>query len=111
MNSMLEYKGYHAKVEFDAEDMLLVGAVFGVQDSLNFHGKDIAEITEMFHQSVDNYLELCAELGKQPDREYKGSFNVRIDPALHRQAALQAERDNIPLNQYVERAIRAAVNS
>lgn len=111
MNSMLEYKGYHARIEFDAEDMILVGSVFGVRDSLNFHGRDIAEITEMFHQSVDNYLELCAELGRQPDKEYKGSFNVRIDPALHRQAALQAERAHIPLNQYVERAIRAAVNS
>lgn len=110
MNSMLEYKGYHARVEFDAEDMILVGTVFGVRDSLNFHGKDIDEITEMFHQSIDNYLELCAELGKQPDKEYKGSFNVRIDPELHRRAALEAERGHMPLNQYVERAIRAAVS-
>lgn len=42
--------------------------------------------------------------------EYKGSFNVRIHPELHRRAALEAERGHMPLNQYVERAIRAAVS-
>ena len=110
MNSMLEYKGYHAKIEFDAEDMILVGAVFGVQDSLNFHGKTIDEITGMFHQTIDNYLELCKELSKQPDKEFKGSFNVRIAPALHRQAALEAERSHITLNQFVEQAIQAALS-
>lgn len=110
MKSMLEYRGYHAKIEFDAEDMILVGSVFGVSDSLNFHGKSTDEITEMFHQTIDNYLELCAELGKQPDKEFKGSFNVRIDPALHRQAALKAEHGDMTLNQFVEQAIRSAVS-
>lgn len=110
MKSMLEYRGYHAKIEFDAEDMILVGTVFGVRDSLNFHGRSADEITEMFHQTIDNYLELCAELGKEPDREFKGSFNVRIGPALHRQAALKAEQDRITLNQFVEQAIRSAVS-
>lgn len=110
MNSMLEYKGYHAKIEFDAEDKIFVGEVFGVRDSLNFHGKSVDEIQEMFHQTIDNYLELCAELDRQPDKEFKGSFNVRIDPALHRQAALKAEQDHMTLNQYVERAIRSAVS-
>ncbi|MEY8317141.1 type II toxin-antitoxin system HicB family antitoxin [Oscillospiraceae bacterium 50-58] len=110
MNSMLEYKGYHAKIEFDAEDMIFVGEVFGVRDSLNFHGKSIDELTEMFHQTIDNYLELCAELGRQPDKEFKGSFNVRIAPALHRQAALKAEQGHMTLNQYVEKAIESAVS-
>jgi len=110
MNNMLEYKGYHAKIEFDAEDMIFVGSVFGVNDSLNFHGKGIDEITEMFHQTVDNYLELCAELGKQPDKEFRGSFNVRIGPALHRQAALKAEQSRMTLNQFVEKAIQSAVS-
>ena len=109
MNRILEYKGYHAKIEFDAEDMLMVGEVFGIRDSLNFHGKSIAEIVEAFHQSIDNYLDLCAELKKTPDKEYKGSFNVRIAPDLHRDAAFAADRKGITLNQFVETAIRNAI--
>ncbi len=110
MKSMLEYKGYHAKIEFDEEDMLFIGSVFGIQDSLNFHGTTIPELVDSFHQSIDNYLEMCEKFGKKPDKEFKGSFNVRIDQNLHREAAFAAERSGLTLNQYVEKAIRSAVS-
>lgn len=109
MNNILEYKNYHAKIEFDKEDMLFVGEVFGIQDSINFHGRTIEELVENFHQSIDNYLEVCKEYGRNPDKEFRGSFNVRIDPALHRRAALAALRSGVTLNQYVEQAIQHAV--
>ena len=64
MNSMLEYKGYHASVAFDAEDNLFIGEVYGVADSLNFHGTSVEELKEMFKQSIDNYLDLCEKIGK-----------------------------------------------
>ena len=105
MASMLEYKGYHATVDFDAEDNLFVGEVFGVSDSLNFHGASVEELQAMFHQSIDNYLSLCQKIGKNPDKEFKGSFNVRIPIELHRQAALAAKRRHLSLNQYVVQAI------
>lgn len=103
--SMLEYKGYHASIEFDAEDNIFVGEVFGITDSLNFHGESVGELKEMFHQSIDNYLEICQKIGKQPDKEFKGTFNVRITPELHKRAALEAARQKITLNQYVSNAI------
>ena len=105
MNSMLEYKGYHAVVEYDADDNIFVGEVFGIKDSLNFHGASVDELTRMFHQSIDNYLDLCVKIGKDPDKEFKGSFNVRISPELHRRVALAAAREKISLNQYVKNAI------
>ena len=104
-NSMLEYKGYHASIEFDAEDNLFVGEVFGITDSLNFHGESVSELKEMFKQCIDNYLEICQQIGKQPDKEFKGTFNVRITPELHKRAALEAARQKITLNQYVSNAI------
>lgn len=105
MNSMLEYKGYHASIEYDAEDNIFVGEVFGITDSLNFHGTSVSELKEMFEQSIDNYLELCEKTGKNPDKEFKGTFNIRIPPQMHKKAALAAAKQNITLNQYVMRAI------
>ena len=105
MNSMLEYKGYHASIEYDAEDNIFVGEVFGISDSLNFHGKTVDELREMFQQSVDNYLALCEQIGKNPDKEFKGTFNVRITPELHKKAAFAAASEKISLNQYIMRAI------
>ena len=105
MNSMLEYKGYHASVEYDAEDEIFVGEVFGITDSLNFHGRSVPELKEMFEQCIDNYLVLCEKIGKNPDKEFKGTFNVRIPPELHKKAALEAAKQKITLNQYVAQAI------
>ena len=105
MSSMLEYKGYHAYIEYDAEDNILVGEVFGIADSLNFHGTSVDEVKEMFKQSIDNYLFLCEKIGKNPDKEFKGTFNVRITPEMHKRAALEAAKQKITLNQYVMKAI------
>jgi len=105
MNSMLEYKGYHATIEFDADDDIFVGTVFGIADSLNFHGSSIPELKQMFEQCIDNYLELCEKIGKVPEKEFKGSFNVRISPELHRKVALAAANQKITLNQYIVKAI------
>lgn len=105
MKSMLEYNGYHATIRYDAEDNIFVGEVFGIADSLNFHGSSIDELKEMFRQSIDNYLALCAEIGKEPEKEFRGSFNIRITPELHRQAALAAAMNNLTLNQFVTKAI------
>lgn len=105
MSSMIEYKGYHASVEYDAEDDIFVGEVFGITDSLNFHGASVKELKEMFEQCIDNYLNLCEKINKKPDKEFKGSFNVRIPPEMHKKAALAAAKQKITLNQYVMKAI------
>ena len=106
---MLEYNGYHASVEFDAEDKIFVGEVFGITDSLNFHGESVSELEEMFKQCIDNYLEVCEKIGKEPDKEFKGSFNIRITPELHKRAALEATNQKITLNQYVLNAIESSL--
>ena len=64
MSSMIKYKGYHASVEYDAEDDLFIGEVFGIADSLNFYGTSVDEMKEMFKQSINNYLLLCEKSGK-----------------------------------------------
>ena len=106
---MLTYKGYHAKVSFDEEDGLFVGEVFGINDSLNFHGRSVDELTASFHDCIDNYLDTCATFHKSPDKEFKGSFNIRIPSDLHRRLALEATKKNLSLNQFIKDALMQAV--
>lgn len=110
MSSMLEYKGYHATIEYDAEDEIFVGEVFGVTDSLNFHGDSIGELKRMFSQCIDNYLALCQKIGKTPEKEFPGSFQVQIPPELHKKAALAAAKQKISLDQYVVQALDHSLN-
>ena len=74
MSKMMEYKGYHAQIEYDNKDEIFVGKVFGIIDSLNFHGTSEAELEEMFRQSIDNYLEMCERVGNSPEIELETSL-------------------------------------
>ena len=58
---------------------------------------------------MNDYLILCDETGKDPHKSYKGSFNIRIDPALHKKAVIQSVAKGISLNQFVEEAIHQFV--
>lgn len=107
----MEYKGYHTKIEFDAESMSLRGKIEGINDYIDFEAEDTTAIEAEFRSAVDDYLEFCAEVGKEPEKEYKGTFNVRISPELHKKLALRAFKDGRSLNAEVEKAIAIFIDS
>ncbi|MET0464103.1 MAG: type II toxin-antitoxin system HicB family antitoxin [Chitinophagaceae bacterium] len=105
MTDVLQYKNYYAGVHFSAEDEVFHGKIIGINDLVNFEGNTVKELKKAFHEAVDDYLETCEELGKEPEKTYKGSFNVRIPSDLHRQAARYAALKNMTLNDFVRHAI------
>lgn len=109
MNNVLEYKGYFGTVEFSADDSILSGKLFGINDLVTFEGESVRRLEKAFREAVDDYLTTCRQLGKEPERPYKGSFNVRIDPEIHRKAAFKAQAMSVSLNELVEQAITSMV--
>ena len=107
--NILRYKGYLTIIEFSAEDKLLYGKIEGIGDLVNFVGESVKEIEQAFHEAVDDYLDFCREMGKEPEKSYRGSFNVRISPNLHRAAAVRARESGVSLNRFVETALMAAM--
>ena len=107
--NVLEYKGYHTIVEFDAETHSLHGKVEGINDFVNFVCERPAQVEKEFHKAVDDYLLFCEEVGKSPEKEYKGSFNVRVNPALHRRLAAFSSKNGESLNRTVEKAIESYI--
>ena len=105
MINILEYKGYHSKIEFNISSKTLRGIIIGINDYVDFETDDLSKVEAEFHSAVDDYIEFCKEVGKEPEKEYKGAFNVRVTPALHKQLALRAEADGETLNAAVVHAI------
>ena len=105
--NMLEYKGYHTIVRYNAETGVLRGVIEGINDFVDFQTDNLSEVKNEFYRAVDDYLEFCAEVGKEPEKEYKGTFNVRIKPELHKKLALRALENDESLNSVVEKAISA----
>lgn len=111
MSEILEYKGYYANVNFSAEDEVFFGKLIGINDLVSFEGDSVKELKGAFQEAVEDYIETCKEIGKAPDKTYKGSFNIRIPSELHRQAALCASLKNISLNDFVRQAIDASIGT
>ena len=111
MNNTMEYKGYVGSVEFSEEDTLFFGKVLGIRALISYEGTNAAELVADFHGAVDDYLELCAQTGTEPEKAYKGSFNVRISPELHKQAVIAAMSHNMSLNSFVETSIQKALHA
>ena len=111
MNNTMEYKGYLGSVEFSEEDALFYGKVLGIRALISYEGTNAAELVADFHGAVDDYLELCAQSGTEPEKAYKGSFNVRISPELHKQAVIAAMSHNMSLNSFVETSIQQALHA
>ena len=106
----LHYKNYTGSLSFSEGDACFHGKVIGIKALISFEGNSVKSITEDFHKAVDEYLEFCERKGKEPEKPFKGSFNVSISADLHRKLALTANARGISLNTLVEDAILQAVN-
>lgn len=106
--NVMTYKGHVARVEFDAEDEIFVGHLAGINDIIGFHAASVAELKAAFHEAVDDYLDLCATTGKNPEKPFSGKVMFRVAPEVHAQAALAAELSGKSLNQWAEEALREA---
>src|SRR5438445_9965869 len=98
INEILEYKGYYASLHFSSEDDVFYGKLLGIDDLVNFEGASVTELRKAFYEAVNDYLATCKELGKEPNKTYKGTFNVRIPADLHKSAAVYADISNVSLH-------------
>jgi predicted HicB family RNase H-like nuclease len=104
-DNMLKYKDFYGSVEYSATDECFFGKIIGTADLVTFEGESVVKLKKAFNEAVEDYLILCKEAGKEPQKTYKGSFNVRLSPELHRRTAIFAKKKNMSLNSFVEKAI------
>ena len=105
----MRYNGYTANVAFDADAEVFHGWVQHLRDVITFESDSVDGLKREFRISVDDYLEFCHELGQEPERPYSGRFVLRLDPELHRDAVMAADRHGRSLNSWVTTVISQAL--
>lgn len=105
MNTM-NHKGYSAAVQYDDDDGIFFGRVAGIRDGVGFHAETVSDLRAAFHEAVDDYIETCAHLGRNPQKPYSGQLMVRVDPTVHARAALAAELSGKSLAKWAEERLR-----
>lgn len=104
----LNYKGYLGSAELSPADGVLFGKLLFIRDLVSYEGENAKELIAAFEAAIDDYLADCEREGREPDVPFKGSFNVRVGPALHRRLALAARERGVSLNEVVATTLAEA---
>ncbi len=105
---MLNYKGYTGRAEYDDESGLLHGEVLDLRDVVTFQGRSVDDLETAFRDSIDDYLEFCAQRGEVPDKPFSGRLMLRLPPELHRRVYVRAQHEGKSLNQWISEWLEKA---
>ena len=112
MKRTISYKGYIGSVEIDEEDHGFGGIILNIDNAhIIYGGKDYDELVSSFHEAVESYINDTKTNDDESLSKYKGSFNVRVKPKVHRDAVVYAKQHDLSLNKVVEVAIREKIYS
>ena len=105
MKDMMTYKGYTGSVHYSDDDQVFYGKIEFIRSLVSYEGTDVASLRRAFEEAVDDYLELCAAEGREPEQPFKGSMNVRTSSELHRRTVMFAKDHGKTLNRVVSEAL------
>ena len=108
MTNTMTYKRYAARIDYADEDGIFTGRIAGNRDGAGFHADTVEGLRDAFHEAVEDYVETCARIGKEPQKAYSGQVMFRVSPEVHRKAALAAELSGKSLNQWAEEVLNRA---
>jgi predicted HicB family RNase H-like nuclease len=109
--NLVTYRGYTARLEFDADDQLFYGDVIDLADTITFSGSSVDELIGRFHEAVDTYLAFCSKMNRDPEKPYSGRVQLRISKQLHRSAAIEAAEQDVSLNDLFVLAISSHLDA
>lgn len=107
MSEYFQYKEYIGSISYDLEEEVLYGQIEFINDLVTYEGETIKELHENFLNAIKDYIETCETVGKEPNRPYSGTFNIRIGPELHRKLAVKAKLEDVSINEEVKSSIEA----
>ena len=111
MKDMMSYRGYYGSVHYSDEDRVFHGKLEFIRSLVTYEGGDVESLRKAFEEAIDDYLELCAEEGTDPEKSFKGTFNVRTGSDLHRKAVQFAKVKGTNLNRLVSEALEKYISS
>jgi predicted HicB family RNase H-like nuclease len=101
----LTFNGFEGSAEIDTDRQVCRGKLLFIPDLVTYEADSPKDLQVAFEDAVKDYLETCEELGREPHRPFRGSFNVRVKSELHRVAAVRAAHEDVSLNDLVVRSL------
>jgi predicted HicB family RNase H-like nuclease len=111
MSTLLNYRGYTAKVDYDAEAELLHGTVLDLRDAIVFQAKELKDVKRNFYDAVDQYLDLMEKTGQEPEKPFKGNIAFRTSSTTHKKISLAAAQADMSINAWMDQVLSEAADA
>lgn len=106
----LKYKDYVGSAELDVDRAVLRGKILFISDLVTYEADSVKGLNKEFQEAVDDYVATCQEIGKEPQKSFTGTFNIRLEPECHKALAILAATDGRTLNAVMAEAAHWYIN-
>ena len=110
MNMMI-INGQKATISYDEDIDMFRGEFVGLNGGADFYAQDIKGLHEEGAKSLQVFLDMCKEDGREPYKNFSGKFNVRINPELHADIVAAAKSKGESLNQFIAETLQRATKA
>jgi predicted HicB family RNase H-like nuclease len=78
--NILQYKGYLGLFKFDPEAHIFHGEIVNTRDVITFEGRSVEELERAIRDSVEDYLDLCREVGQALEKAAQEAAQTEASP-------------------------------
>jgi len=110
MNTMI-INDQKAHISYDEDIELFRGEFIGLNGGAEFYAEDIKGLHKEGATSLNVFLAMCKEDGREPYKNFSGKFNVRIAPSLHADVVAAAKSKGESLNKFVAETLEQAMQA
>ncbi|MCX5920265.1 MAG: type II toxin-antitoxin system HicB family antitoxin [Candidatus Melainabacteria bacterium] len=100
-SDLLTYSGYCGTVGYCKDKNILIGEILYINEPITYQAFTLPLLFEAFMDAVEDYVVRCEMNKKRPQQTFKGIFQIRINPEVHRQCTLFARKNGMSLNEYI----------
>ena len=68
MKTTFEYQGYRGSIKVSEVDNCLYGTLLDITDLVTYEAQTVADLRREFMATVDDYLETCRGMSKEPQK-------------------------------------------
>jgi len=111
MFNVITIDGHKAVVSFDPEIEMFRGEFIGLNGGADFYASDVAGLMREGAVSLRTFMEVCAERGIEPRKNFSGKFALRISAQTHEASVLAAAAHGMSLNQWAADVLEQAAGA
>ena len=67
-STLTDARGYQGSVALAIDRKAYYGRIIGMSDELLYTGKTMPELAADFHRTIDDYLQSCRDIGRDPEK-------------------------------------------